>query len=396
MVNAVIDLSNIFYRSMFNVSFYGSEKFTFNSQDQLDKLMRKVSIDLSSIIKTIEPERIVIAVDSKSWRKQISIDENEGYKGHRTKDQNLNWNNIFNTMDEFSKILEENGMIVSKIKDAEADDLMALWTEEFVNRKEHVILVSGDEDIRQLVDLHFIDKTPIFVTVFNPFTQGKNASKKLFYPNGLTDWIEGQVEIDQMSSFFHSTKDLDKELFKSLINNPKIKPEEIYGPDIALYKIFCGDDGDNVPAFYSWMKTTLKGDLKPDRITPAKYNKLKEQINLSHPNDLQGEAIPQMIKKSLLEITKQKEININIKNRLDRQIKLVYLNSKWFPKSIVEDFNKKKDKELEKPKINPRIINMNSILKNSKYISEDYNKNIYNEESIFKDLDNILNNKELF
>ncbi len=400
MINAIVDLSNIFFRSMFSMNRWGQDMQTFDNDKELGQLMRKVSTDLTSILRTITPSRVIITVDSKSWRKQIEIDENEGYKGNREKSSKINWTNIYDLMDEFSGILETNGFIISKIDNAEADDLIALWTEEFVKRGEHVILVSGDEDIRQLVNVHYKDNKNIYVTLFNPFHQGKNSIKKFYYPKSLKEWTEGQPEIDQMSSFFNlsNSKDLDKEDFKNILDNNNIQNIELYGPEVGLTKIFCGDNSDNVPAFYTWLKKIEsgpnKGKEKEDRITPSKYEKIKEELNLSHPEDLFGDAIQELLKDILLKITKQPELSINIKDRIDRQMKLVYLKSDLFPKSIINQFNKTKINYLNQNNILTSNINMNSILEGSKYINSNYNNSNSNEISIFNDLDKLT--KELF
>jgi len=397
MTNSVIDLSNIFFRSLFSMNKWGKETHTFDSEEDLSQLMRKVSTDLTQILRTILPRRVIITVDSSSWRKNIEIVENEGYKGNREKSGSINWTNIFELMNEFSKILDSKGFIVSEIKKAEADDLMALWTEEFVRRGEHVILVSGDEDIRQLVDSHFKDGDVSFVTLFNPFTQGKNASKKLFYPKGFIEWTEGEAEVDQMSAFFDtSNKDIDKEDFRYILDNKNIQSVELYGPDISLHKIFCGDDGDNVPAFYTWnTKVKKTGKMKETRITPSKFKKIKEALKITHPLDLIEEAVPEKLEPILKKITEKESLGIDVKKRLDRQIKLVYLNSDFFPESINNIFNKKKDELLLKDKMLTNSINMKNILEGTKYLNTNYTKSKSNQISIFADIDKIAN-KELF
>ena len=77
MTNAIFDLSNMFFRSLFIVGGYGSKQYSFDNQVELDQLMRKVATDVSQVIRTINPSRVIFALDSKSWRKDISIDENE-------------------------------------------------------------------------------------------------------------------------------------------------------------------------------------------------------------------------------------------------------------------------------------------------------------------------------
>ena len=127
MINLVVDTQNIFYRSMFMVGSYGAGPCSFDSQDEVDKLIRKVSTDVTYILRTLTPNRVIFTYDNKSWRKSINIEENEGYKGNRKQSEFMNWTNIYNAIDTFSGLMDSNGFINSKVDKAEADDLMALW-----------------------------------------------------------------------------------------------------------------------------------------------------------------------------------------------------------------------------------------------------------------------------
>ena len=152
MTNLVFDMNNMLFRSMFVLGGFGAKQYTFDAQRETDELMRKLAMDMSFLIRLINPSLVIFAKDDKSWRKSIQIEENEGYKGHRKQSEHINWDSIFRILDEFLEICVDNGMIVTQIDTAEADDLIALWVDELLyNQKQHVIAVSGDEDIRQLV-----------------------------------------------------------------------------------------------------------------------------------------------------------------------------------------------------------------------------------------------------
>ncbi|HRT03778.1 MAG TPA: hypothetical protein P5513_07555, partial [Candidatus Diapherotrites archaeon] len=282
MINVVFDLQNIFFRSMFVLGGYGKKMYTFNSQTELDQLMRKVAIDVTSIIRFINPSRVIFTMDSKSWRKDIPIEENEGYKGNRKKSEFINWDNIYNIMDEFLEIIKINGFLVSKIDNAEADDLMALWKDELLhNMNQHVIFVSADEDVRQLVDFVSSPKK-VFSLIYNPFMMGKNSSRKLFAPKEFKDWLNDE---DDIGDIFNRSIDIDKEDFKRILNN-KVNLEEINGKEIALRKIFCGDDGDNIPSIYTWLND--KG--KEVRITNKFYEKIINYIDAKDWKELMGKS----------------------------------------------------------------------------------------------------------
>ena len=391
MTNAIFDLSNMFFRSLFIVGGYGAKQYTFDSQYELDQLMRKVATDVSQVIRQVNPSRILFALDSKSWRKEISIDENDGYKAQRTKSEHINWDNVFKIMKEFSDILETNGFIVSRFERAEADDLIALWRNEFLfEQGQHVIIVSADEDVRQLVNTFNCGVNKLALcTVFNPFTQGKNSFKKLFVPKEFFEWIKD----DNNGDIFDRSIYVDKEDFQRIFNDPKVKVEEVDGEEIAMRKIFCGDDGDNVPAIYTWLND--KG--KEVRITDSKYRKIVDYIGAKEIKDLLNNK--DQIYDQLVNISGHKP-PFKINDRLLRQMKLVLLlNTDLFPPEIVNAFKSKVQDELSKPQIHPQNWNMISILEGTRYVTVGgkYKSNTGKEASIFGDTDKMIaKSKALF
>jgi 5'-3' exonuclease len=374
MINLVFDLSNIAYRSLFLTGGFGSKGYSFDNQKEIDQFCRKMAIDVSFIIRQINPQRTIFALDSRSWRKDISIDENEGYKANREKSKFINWDNVFNTVNEFTDILESNGFIISKVENAEADDLMCLWRDELLfNQNQHVIIVSSDEDVRQLVTFN----NNVFSTVYNPFSSGKNSTKRLFIPRGFNEWLN----TDSTGDIFNRGIDVDQEDFKRLRDKEGIVFEEIDGNKVALKKISCGDDGDNVPSIYSW----LNENGKTLRITNSKYEKIVDYIGAKNHKDLLDKCDP--IYDQLVNYS-SKRPPFKIKDRLERQIKLVVLSQDVFPRDIINDFNKHKEAQLKKPNILPQSWNMNSILEGTKYVKSK------NESSIFRETDRI--NSKLF
>ena len=387
MTNLIIDLSNMFFRSLFITGGYGPKSFSFDSQSEIDQLMRKVSTDISYIIRKTNPSRVIFAMDSTSWRKKINIEENEGYKGNREKSERLNWDNILSTLAEFGEILKESGFIVSKIDNAEADDLISLWRDELVfNQHQHVIIVSADEDVRQLVLFYpYEPGKKAFSVVFNPFTYGKQRNRKLYIPKYFQSWINDEEEAD----IFNTRIDVDKEDFIRLRDNEKVLFEEVNGDEIVLRKIFCGDDGDNIPAFYTWIND--KG--KEVRLTNSVYNKIKLSMNLTDVEDLNSESKLNELG-SLLNKLSGTSVNFDITSRFQRQVKLVHLQRMNFPISIVEEFDKTKDDYVAQSNIHPQNWNVNTLLEGTRYVKTPGKISSGSESSIFKEMDKI--NKKLF
>ena len=395
MTNVIFDLSNMFFRSLYIVGGYGAKNYTFDSQYEVDQLMRKIATDVAYVIRQINPSRVIFALDSRSWRKDIPIDENEGYKGDREKSGVINWDNVFSVMKEFGQILESNGFIVTQVDKAEADDIMCLWRDELLfKQNQHVILVSADEDVRQLVAFWPWEKGKLaFSTVFNPFATGKSSSKKLYVPNHFEEWLNKSEEAD----IFNRAIDVDKEDFRRLKNSDKMTIEEVKGNLIALRKVFCGDDGDNVPAIYSWIAKDKQGNVllnkktgepRVDRITNSKFEKIVDFIGASDYLDLGEKA--NLIYDQLVNCSGERP-PFDIVQRLQRQIKLVVLSRTVFPEKIVEDFDENVKEQLKRPNISPQNWNMNTILEGTQYVNSNSSGN---EASIFREVDRL--NKELF
>jgi len=408
MTNVVIDMNNMLFRSLFVLGGFGKFQYTFDNQKELDELMRKLFTDMSFIIRLINPSRVIFAVDDKSWRRDIDIEENEGYKGQRKQAKHINWDNIFNLYDEFLEICEDNGMITTKIKKAEGDDIAVLWRNELLyNQKQHVVLVSGDEDIRQLISIHKTDDNKeLFATVFNPFKQGKNAARKLYVPEKyFNEWIEKDEEADIWN--MNAAIDVDKGDFRRIRDTSDVRIEETNGHHIAMRKIFCGDDGDNIPAIYTWIAKDKNGnniiDKKTDepkvvRITNSPFEKIYESLKLS-PNELVDHydlmERKDKIKQGIRKVAKH-ELPFDIGERLMRQIKLVVLDTSLFPKPILEEFEKIKEQPLLKPRPEIGNMNMNTMLQGTRYVKTSQGGTSKGTESkIFNELDK-LSNKQLF
>jgi len=374
---------------MFIVGGYGDKGYSYDHQFELDQLMRKIATDIAFTIRQLDPAKVVFTLDSGSWRKKIEIEENEGYKANRDKkSSHINWDNIYATMDEFSKIMEDQGFIVSKVNSAEADDLMALWMDKITfQNNEHLITISGDEDIRQLVKFWpYEPGKKVFSLVYNPFTYKRGLPKKLYAPEAFNQWLK---EDEGINDIFNTATDVDKDTFVKILTKD-VEVEVVDGEDIGLRKIFCGDDGDNIPAIYTWMSKTAKGDPIERRITKAKYAKIKETYNLKDHHDLFDHT--EAIFADIAKIAKH-DPPFDMAKRFHRQIKLVILSKHVFPEQIVSDFEETADEMLKHDQ--PKVIGASvmTLLEGTRYVSDEA-RNHASESDIFKQMDDIA--KSLF
>lgn len=377
-LNLILDLSNLFYRSLYSANGFGSF-CSYNDQDEINNFIRKLSIDICYVLRLFNPKTVIFALDDTSWRKELLKDIHDsslGYKGQRVKNENMNWDNIFNSMNEFIKILSNNGFIVSKIKSAEADDLCSLWKDFIFEKNENCIIVSSDADIRQLVDY----KNNNFCIVFNPIGAGKGGVKKIYCNNEFNDWINKKDEVDIFFSNFDPLKSFLTNLLK---NDKKISYEIIDPNNIVLTKIFCGDDGDNIPSFYEY----YDNKAKKQRITPAKCKRILESLSINNTYDLDNK-IP-LLKNTIESVIKKDIDDIDVSKRLARQKKLVELKSNLFPTNIINEFLYSSNTFNNYKYVNVSNYKINNLLNNTKYLDNSYNKP--KEASIFKELDRLIN-----
>ena len=387
-VNLVFDFSNIAMRALFTCSYAsGGGVSTFDTDEECAVLIRKIAMDMSYVMRIFMPDRVIIAYDSRHpWRNSLYDQiENESYKGNRQKDTTKNWNKIFETLNDYKKILEHKGFVISEIPTAEADDLAALWKEESYKNGDSIILISSDKDWTQLVDFTSSDK---FCFCFNPIASNKGL-KKLYITEDAKNWLYNNEEAK--TDIFFSNYNSYKETLRNVKTRDTKIDYEVINPNIvALEKIMCGDDGDNAPTIYEYYKNGKKV-----RMTPSRSKKIYEELNISTVKDLCEAAEAGALLPALEKNFKKTIDDIDMEERVLRQRKLVELNPEMFPSDIISTFEYHK-KDINKFAVqNMTSIKLDDILKDTKYIDEKYNKNKKaKENSIFdnlKDLEKYIN-----
>ena len=381
-LNIIIDFNNLLMRSITTpgMTFYNSN---FDDENDLNDIVKKLTIDICYNIRLFSPNKVIIACDAhNAWRKDILPKDSTGYKANRIKDDTKNWNNLWDKISKFKAYLSKYGFIVSEVLRAEADDLAALWKDElFVNKGESVIMISSDRDWCQLADFNIDNKS--FVGIFNPTVNNK-GQKKLYLTNETLAYLNGTIEQDNISAIFNCNDNYIKDLINNVINTDrKINIENVDPFNVLMSKIFEGDDGDNVPSFYEYYKTTPKG-TRLARVTKTVTQKLKESLKINNIDDLVDAS--KYIVHQLEKIMKVETIPIDSQERLNRQRILVELNKSLFPDNIISGFNENVIMfEGKTMPVNLTNIKWTNVLNNTEF----FNKEAYKkpkEDNVFNDL----------
>jgi 5'-3' exonuclease len=353
-VSLIFDGNYFFYKTLFIFGGYsGNGGKTLESQQDQEMFIRKIATDMTHAIRAFgNPSRIIFTIDSKSWRKEIEI-EDGGYKTNRDKgDSPIDWDSFYKCMNEFAIVLKKKGFIVSKEERAEGDDLMFLWADELYKNGEDSIIITGDKDLTQCVKCNGKN----YVVVYNP----NSKSRKLVAPKGFTEWLKAEeYDLFDASTFMNRSKDLIAEAANS------VPVEEIDEDYLIFEKVIIGDAGDTVPPIWTWEN---KG--KTFRITPAKAARIYEIVNAMKPigdiYELPNRATE--ISNAINAVCKQIAPAEVLKPRIERNLKLVYLNQRIIPESIVKAWAESYSNDSPKM-LSAHAYDMNYILEGTRFIS---------------------------
>lgn len=149
----VFDISNLLYRSFF---VQRSEP-----EDIVAGLATHTAlVMLNKYFKMFKPDKVVMAFDRKSWRKEYTASEKciskKPYKGNRRKDmteaQQAKYQRFIDHIAEFEKMIEEHTTIITLFENRlEADDLIAGFCQLHEGTDDEVIIISTDSDLLQLM-----------------------------------------------------------------------------------------------------------------------------------------------------------------------------------------------------------------------------------------------------
>lgn len=352
-LNLIVDGNYLFYKTLFIFGGYGSKGKILETKKEQEMFIRKVATDFSHAVRVFgNPNKIILTIDSRSWRKDIEI-EDGAYKGHREeKSSNIDWDSFYGCMNEFAEILKSKGIIISREERAEGDDLMYLWANRLYNEGSDSVIITGDRDLTQCVRHN--DKN--FIVVYNP----NSKSRKITASTGFAEWlVKEDYNLFDASTYMNRSKDILNEALSAM------PLEEIDHKYIIFEKVITGDAGDAVPPIWSWTK-----DGKTFRVTASKAKRMYEILNMTKMvddvYDLPNRSSE--VAKTIETTCKHAAPAEVIKSRLTRNLQLVFLDERIIPSDIQEKFNSSVIQHTSK-ELGSRTYDMNSLLEGTRFVS---------------------------
>lgn len=331
-------------------------------RDGQEQFMRKLCIDFASEVRKMTPfvDQIVVAVDSKSWRKDLF--PTAEYKGTRVADSSVNWENVFNVYTEFQDILAKQGVIIHKVPGAEADDILFGWSTQLNNEGKNCIVWTGDRDLIQLVNYN--EATDAYTLWYY------NSKRKLLAFEGFETLINkpNDIDISNDDLLFNmgSADVLNSQLKGDFINwiaKNGVEIEEINCDDFIFSKILQGDKSDNIQSVVSWTKRTSTGSIRNYSITEKqaiqileKYREIEGNFHIDHFfSEVQVKTIVDMIH----EVVGKSTVD-EIRLRFNQNLDLMLLHYNTIPGGIQKAIYNEIEKDF---KVETRLAGLTQMEK---------------------------------
>ncbi len=366
MVNILIDGNYIFHKTFGVFGGYGNVdpgKILKDKKEQA-AFIRKISTDLCASLKMIpQGGRMIFTSDSRSWRKDIEI-EDGGYKSGRVKDEAVDWSIFFDLMRSFGEHLERMGFIFSKVEGAEGDDLLMFWSSYFNNRNENCLIITGDKDLHQLARI----SSDSWTIIWNN-NQKKNT---LFVPEGWKDlWLnkEESISIFNMASAISP----EKERFKTFLKKATI--EEVESRTFIFTKILTGDKGDSVPSVWEQISgSRVMGFTQKKAETVFESFLASEWVDIEFNQMLENQDYLNWISGLVLRTAKavdSSDNRIKVKENIIRNFKLL-----WLDEVVIPDFVRDScDSEIERgSSLDKKSVTLDriKILEGTEWVTPNY------------------------
>jgi len=395
----IVDGNYFLFRTLYVLpsSFRGTE--ILGADEDIETYIRKLATDLTYQIRLFDGaiDNVVWTLDSKSWRKDFYPEKE--YKGTRSKDTKINWNNFKSATDAFSEILHKAGVTISKVEGAEGDDLIYAWNTEFLAMDKSTIILTGDRDMIQLVgqnknnEAHTVFYTP--------------AHAKLYTFEGFGGWLDKPVTVE--TDFFSAVKSHgvgEEQMRKSLRNAISKKNLDVIeqNPDEFMFKkVLTGDKGDNVAPAYSKVMKTKSGKERTYGVSDKKAAIIYDKFIHKHgpysylylfSEDYLSDMANFLISELKITDVSKEQILINIRGNIN----LMILSSKTIPEEILDAMFKSIESKIGKDAIdNRKITSMQKLLAETKWAKDtnpSMSSSVFGKEKADNDMSFISDRKQ--
>lgn len=294
-----------------------------------DMMARSINVMLNRIPSI---DNIIFISDGGSWRKQLPIPkqlEGTTYKGNRESKVEISWNHVYKALNNLSNSCEKQGITTCTQLNIEGDDWVWYWSRRLNAEGINCIIWSSDNDLKQLIQ----NKDGVF-TAWYYERSGKN---ELAFHDSFENKEPDPTDLD----FFMQPLAYRPVLLESLTKLVN-KTNYVDPNTIITGKVICGDSGDNIKSV-----VRVKKNGRTYGVGPKDWKKISTKLNIFTIQDLIGN-----INKVAKEISLMKKFAGQVKpsevmEMIEYNVKLVWLNEKVIPDTVVDIMNQHDYKQFD-------------------------------------------------
>jgi 5'-3' exonuclease len=307
-------------KDMFDIN-HSPEVLEEASKDLRDMMAKSINIILN---RFKEIDNVVVISDGGSWRKQLPIPDqlqNVKYKGNREdeKTTDVAWDYIYKALSGLCSRCREMGITTSTQNNIEGDDWAWYWSRRLNSQGVNCIIWTSDKDLMQLVQ----NKNGVFTAWYN------DKSGMIFHES-----IQDKNPQDDDLDFFMQPIVLKNPLIDKLCSR-STQSSYINPNTIITSKVICGDSGDNIKSVVRILKNN-----RCYGVSERDWSNISGELSVVTIQDLINKK--QEVAESIFNLKKFRGHPITvegIKEMIDYNIKLVWLNEDVIPDTIISTMN---------------------------------------------------------
>lgn len=205
MKNLLVDFANLTAIMRFGIMSKDASTLIMEDEDWVNFFIDTILVSMSNHINVLKADRVIIASESKSWRKTYY----PLYKANRTtgKEEDDKLHLFYEAVNKTTEFLNDfTNIKVIRVPEAEGDDIIAILAQKFSLNGDKTTIISTDGDFKQLLRYKGIK-------IFNPIK--KNYITEYSHLDYITKLVKGDVG-DNVSSSYPRIK---PDILESISNN---------------------------------------------------------------------------------------------------------------------------------------------------------------------------------
>ena len=263
-----------------------------------------------------------ISDSKKSWRKMLYAD----YKAGRKKDDNIDWDFVFDTFDKFKEnIKSRHNCLTYQIDPFEGDDIIAHIVNESNKQGTSNFIISNDGDLHQLLKFSIPDN------YINVMYNHKFNDDKIYVPENYQIFLNHLENMEV--SIFDLTDDNDfVNFFEKIKQKSKVVP--VNGEESYFKKIVAGDDGDNILSVVKFTKEIRGIGTAGSDVVWHMY-KEKYPMIIDFDSDIFIERLTEIL--GIYRKNKEVDFKSKVIENIKKSRTITRLDARYLPKGLYEN-----------------------------------------------------------